>query len=164
VTAIRYRVDDVPSWGMGAFAPVPAMTGTAATAGTQRRYLQQWTDAPNPGQNAFNNGPCWNDGNTQGSYVDAHAAGVTSGAFIPRPSPNARHFMQYWVGLGPSAGPNGTDLTMAIFSDTPVPVPAHNIGRAAMPAMKQPPWATIVSTAWPRPFISWPSWGSSRAQ
>ena len=165
MTAIRYRVDGVPQWGTTAFSPVPAMTPTAATAGTQRRSLQQWTAAPNPLLESFAPGPPY-DMVQQGSFANpaplAFDKSHVPGAFIPSGPPEQRHFMQYWVSNGPAQGPNGTDTTMKIFSDNPVPVPAVNFARVTQPAMKQPPWATIVSTAWPRPFVTWPTWGSSR--
>jgi len=31
-----------------------------------------------------------------------------------------------------------------------------------MPAQTQPPFGTVVATPWPRPFITWPTWGTSR--
>ncbi len=156
MTRIAYRTDDVPKRGAGAFSPIPAVTPSASSAGEEKRYLQQWTEAPDPMLRGYA-GTAPYDDEIQGSY-----ATKTQGLPMAfRPVVNSRHHMAYWT-TAENMGPNGPNVHMKIFSDNPLPVPAANPGRVAMPAMKQPPWATTIATAWPRPFISWPSWGTSR--
>lgn len=156
MSRIAYRTDDVPKWGTGAFTPIPAITPSASSAGEQRRYLQQWAPAPDPmlaGYAATNP----NDIEYQPSYA-TKVEGLP-GAF--RPVVNLVHAMSYWT-TPENMGPNGPNTHMKLWSDNPLPVPARNPGRVAMPAMKQPPWATTIATAWPRPFINWATWGTSR--
>lgn len=187
----RYRTDDVPAWGTGAFNPVPKPTPLASTGGEQLRVLQQWTDGPDPnlaGYASTNPG----DLSFQPSYAQVGKSADYSGspeytgepplpngyrvpdnAFVPglplafRPVVNARHFMAYRTSPRDASGkqtmgPNGSNTHMKIFSDNPLPVPAQNPSRVAMPAMRAPIAGTVVATAWPRPFISWPTWGKSR--
>jgi hypothetical protein len=159
---IRYRTDDVPQWGRAAFMPVPATTPLASSGGQQKRYLQQWTEAPDPYLYSYDYGRPGSD--RQGSYANAIPGSPTHVAGLPlafRPVVNARHFMAY-VATNENMGPNGPNATMKIYSDNVLPVPARNPGRVAMPAMRTQPKGTIIATAWPRPFISWPTWGQSR--
>jgi hypothetical protein len=188
---IRYVTQDVPKWGTGAFNPVPKPTPLASTGGEQTRILQQWTDGPDPnlaGYAATNPG----DLSFQPSYAQVGRSSDFSGApqytgqpplpngynvpdnaFVPglplafRPVVNANHTMAYRTTPFDTAGkqtmgPNGSNTHMKIFSDNPLPVPAQNPGRVAMPAMRTQPKGTPIATAWPRPFISWPTWGTSR--
>lgn len=160
---IAYRTDGVPQWGTGAFNPVPSTTPLATTGGEQKRYLQQWADTPDPMVVAYDVG---RDSDRQGSYANADPKTATHVAGLPlafRPVANATHAMTYWA-TNENMGPNGPNTHMKIWSDNPLPVPAGNPGRVALPAQKQPPWATTISTAWPRPFLSWPTWGTSRSQ
>jgi len=168
VPAIRYRTDDVPKWGMGAFTPVPSTTPLATTGGEQSRYLEQWTDAPDPALAGFSPSAPYNI-DQQPSYAQAvpdatHVAGLPM-AF--RPVVNAAHAMAYWTSPSDTQGrqtmgPNGSNTHMKIWSDNPLPVPARDPGRVAIPAMRAPIAGTVIATAWPRPFISWPTWGQSR--
>ena len=82
---------------------------------------------------------------------------------MPGGPPNASHTMAYWT-TPQNMGPNGPNVHMKIFSDNVVPLPAGNYGRVAPPAMRTPPFGTVIATAWPRPFITWPTWGTSRQQ
>ncbi len=154
MSRIAYRVDQVPAKGMGAFMPVAARTGSAATAGIEKRYLQQWAPTPDPelaGQANLPSSP-----QVAGSYADPPAG--APGAFARQH--NALHGMSYWTtpqGMGPM-----NDPSMRIYSDNPLPVPAQNIVRTAAPAFTNPPFGTIISTPWPRPYITWPTWGTSR--
>ena len=158
---IRYVTNDVPQWGVGAFNPVPGPTPLASTGGEQKRYLQQYDQDPAPGIRGYDVG---RDADRQGSYANAdpsspeHVGGLP-GAF--RPVVNQGHQMRYWT-TAENMGPNGTNTHMKIWSDNPLPVPARNPGRVAKPAMRTQPAGTIVATAWPRPFIAWPTWGTSR--
>ena len=155
MSRIAYRTDNVPRWGTAAFSPIPAVTPSASSAGEEKRYLQQWADTPDPGLRGRAVG-C-DDSEIQGSY-----ATETQGLPLAfRPVVNARHNMSYWA-TAQNMGPNGPNIHMKIYSDNPLPVPARNPGRVAMPAQKQPPWGTVIATAWPRSFISWPTWGTSR--
>lgn len=187
----RYQTNDVPQWGTGAFNPVPKPTPLASSGGEQTRNLQQFTDAADPnlaGYSATN--PA--DLSIQPSYAQVGRSPDYSGspqytgqaapdtgynipdaAFVPglplafRPVVNAKHHMAYWTTPRDQAGkqtmgPNGSNTHMKIFSDNPLPVPARNPGRVAMPAMRTQPKGTPIATAWPRPFISWPTWGTSR--
>ena len=87
-------------------------------------------------------------------------------AYVPglplafRPVVNARHHMAY-VASPENMGPVVWQR-IKIFSDNVLPVPAANPGRTSMPAQTQPPFGTVVATPWPRPFITWPTWGTSR--
>ena len=159
---IAYRTDDVPQWGTGAFAPVPIPTPLASTGGTQIRVLQQWTDAPDPMLPGYaSTRP--DDFVFQGSYAQPTTTDGTAG--LPRAFERvkmARHHMAY-VATADNMGPVSWQH-MKIFSDNVLPVPAVNPGRTAIPAQKQPPWGTVVATPWPRPFITWPTWGTSRQQ
>ena len=155
--------------GVGAFNPVVPPTPLASTGGEQLRLLQQWTVAPDPGLEDYDPGnPAALD--TQGSYSQTDPTSSTHVAGLPmafRPVSNQRHFMAYSTtpqdSMGrQTMGPNGLNTHMKIFSDNPLPVPARNPGRVANPAMRTQPKGTIIATAWPRPFISWPTWGSSR--
>lgn len=153
---IAYRTDNVPKWGTGAFTPIPAVTPSASSAGEERRYLAQWSATPDPMLEGFA-GTANYDTEFQPSY-----ATKTQGLPLAfRPVVNATHGMRYWT-TPENMGPMSRNIHMKIFSDNPLPVPAANPGRVAMPAQKQPPWATVISTAWPRPFVSWPSYGTSR--
>lgn len=156
MSRISYRTDNVPVWGTGAFTPIPAVTPSASSAGEERRYLAQWSPTPDPLLKGFSATAPY-DTEIQGSY----ATRVEGLPLAFRPVENATHKMSYWT-TPENMGPNGPNIHMKIFSDNPLPVPAANPGRVAMPAQKQPPWGTVIATAWPRPFISWPSWGSSR--
>ena len=189
---IRYVTEDVPKWGQGAFNPVPKPTPLASTGGEQSRYLQQWTDGPDPNIAGYAATSPY-DLSYQPSYAQVGRSpdftgdpqytgqqtlskstrGVSDDAYVPglplafRPVVNANHHMAYWTtpqdGSGKlTMGPNGSNTHMKIFSDNPLPVPAQNPGRVAMPAMRTTPKGTPIATAWPRPFIAWPSWGSSR--
>jgi len=161
VPQIRYTANDIPKWGTGAFMPVIGPTPLASTGGEQKRYLQQYDDDPDPQLRAYANSQ---DSDIQGSYANAipgtpeHVGGLC-GAF--RPVVNQGHQMRYWT-TTQNMGPNGTNTHMKIWSDNPLPVPAQNPGRVAMPAMRTQPKGTIIATAWPRPYISWPTWGQSR--
>ena len=152
---IRYVTNDVPQWGVGAFNPVPGPTPLASTGGEQKRYLQQW--APTPDPNLAGRAVGCDDTELQGSYA-TKVAGLP-GAFAP--VANRTHAMSY-VASNENMGPNGPNTHMKIWSDNPLPVPARNPGRVAKPAMRTQPAGTIVATAWPRPFIAWPTWGTSR--
>ena len=177
--AIRYVTQDVPKWGTGAFNPVPGPTPLASSGGEQLRILQQWTESPDPNLEDYDFGnPRATD--TQGSYAqtgrtnaDLGLEGITDATYVPnlplafRPVVNARHFMAYLTRAFDAAGkqtmgPNGSNTHIKIWSDNPLPVPARNPGRVAMPAMRTQPKGTPIATAWPRPFISWPTWGTSR--
>jgi len=165
--AIRYRTDDVPKWGTAAFTPVPSTTPLASTGGEQSRYLQQYDQDPDPNLVGYDVGA---DSDRQGSYANAipgtrnHVSGLC-GAF--RPVVNQGHQMRYWTSPSDTSGrqtmgPNGENTHMKIWSDNPLPVPARDPGRVAIPAMRAPIAGTVIATAWPRPFISWPTWGQSR--
>ncbi len=161
---ISYRTDNVPACGAGAFLPQPARTGTSATAGIMRRYaiFGKNVPSPNPQLKSQMNGPPYSY-TQQGSFADPPAG--LSQAFARQSEFNSRE--PYWVSNYANGelqmGPNGAFLTMKIYSDNPLPVPATNYIRSAAPVMKQPPWATIVTTGWPRPFVTWPTWGNSRS-
>jgi hypothetical protein len=160
---IRYTVNDVPAWGTGAFTPVPSTTPLASSGGQQKRYMEQWCDAPDPYLAGYASGPP-GDPDQQGSYANAIPASAQHVAGLPlafRPVVNGTHKMAY-IASNENMGPNGPNLTMKIFSDNPLPIPASNPGRVAMPAMRTTPKGTVIATAWPRPFLSWPTWGSSR--
>lgn len=153
---IRYVTNDVPKWGTAAFSPVPIPTPLASTGGEQKRYLQQYDVAPDPGVEGYaSTAP--RDTELQGSYA-TKTQGLP-GAF--RPVVNQGHQMRYWTDAQ-NMGPNGKNTHIKIWSDNPLPVPARNPGRVAKAAMRTQPKGTIIATAWPRPFISWPTWGSSR--
>jgi hypothetical protein len=159
---IRYVTNDVPAWGMGAFTPVVPPTPLASTGGEQLRLLQQYDSDPDPQLEGFASTAPY-DTELQGSYA-TKVAGLPL-AF--RPVTNQGHQMRYWTGPQDASGkqtmgPNGSNTHMKIFSDNPLPVPAQNPSRVAMPAMKATPKGTPIATAWPRPFISWPTWGTSR--
>lgn len=173
---IRYMTNDVPQWGMGAFSPVVPPTPLASTGGEQLRLLQQWTDAPDPNLADYDPGSP-NGADTQGSYANIGPSpdfmGIKDKTYVPglplafRPVVNARHFMAYWTSPQDASGkqtmgPDGSNTHMKIFSDNPLPVPARNPGRVAKAAMRTQPVGTPIATAWPRPFISWPTWGTSR--
>lgn len=157
---IAYRTDNVPQWGTGAFAPAPIPTPLASTGGTQIRVLQQWTDAPDPMLANFAPGPP-GDFIQQGSYAQPSPQDGT--ANLPQAfarQRNAAHHMAY-VTTADNMGPVSWQR-IKIFSDNVLPVPAVNPGRTPVPAQGQPPWGTVVATPWPRPFITWPTWGTSR--
>lgn len=182
---IAYRTDNVPAAGAGAFSPVPIPTPLASTGGTQVRLLKQWTDAQDPNLAGFASTAPW-DLSFQPSYAQVglppnvsrqpqftgqappgeNFGDVPDRAYVPnlplafRPVVNARHHMAY-VATADNMGPMAWQK-MKIFSDNVLPVPAVNPGRTPIPAMRQPPWGTVVSTAWPRPFLTWPTWGTSR--
>lgn len=156
---IAYRTDNVPQWGTGAFAPVPSTTPLATTGGTQIRVLQAWAPTPDP----MLAGKAHTDGFVpfQGSYAQPSAQDRTAnlpGAFLRQA--NARHAMSY-VATADNMGPVAWQR-IKIFSDNVLPIPAANPGRTAVPAQAQPPWGTVVATPWPRPYITWPTWGTSR--
>lgn len=153
---IAYRTDDVPTWGTGAFTPIPAVTPSASSAGEQRRYLQQWAPTPDPMVEGYAATAPY-DTEYQGSYA-TKVQGLPL-AFMP--VVNATRSMAYWT-TPENMGPNGPNTHIKLWSDNPLPVPAGDYGRVGMPAQTQPPWATVIATAWPRPFISWPTWGTSR--
>lgn len=167
---IRYTTNDVPQWGKGAFTPVPAMTPLSSSGGEQKRFLQQWSEAPDPNLAGMAATAIGNF-DYQNSYAQvgqsADFIGVPDKTFVPglpmafRPVMNLVHRMMYWA-TAQNMGPNGPNVHMKIFSDNPLPIPAQNPGRVAMPAMRTQPKGTIIATAWPRPFISWPTWGTSR--
>lgn len=155
MSRIAYRTENAPRWGTGAFTPIPAVTPSASSAGEERRYLAQWSPTPDPQLKGRDRGCDLTA--MQGSY--ATDVGGLPGAF--RPVVNATHRMSYWT-TPENMGPNGPNVHMKIYSDNPLPVPAVNPGRVAIPAQAQPPWATVIATAWPRSYISWPTWGTSR--
>jgi hypothetical protein len=183
---IRYITNNVPKWGTAAFTPVVPPTPLASTGGEQIRYLQQWTDAPDPNLAGFSTTAPENL-SYQGSYAQVGASadfsgqpsytgqpplpnrqgGIPDKTYVPglplafRPVVNARHFMAY-VASNRNMGPNSQNTHMKIFSDNPLPVPSANPGRVAKAAMRTQPAGTPIATAWPRPFISWPTWGTSR--
>lgn len=167
---IRYKTNNVPQWGRGAFSPVPIPTPLASTGGEQKRYLQQWSSAEDPNLAGFTQSRPSNF-DIQGSYVqvgNSEDFGIQhDSTYVPglpgafRPVVNQTHAMRYWT-TAENMGPNGRNTHMKIWSDNPLPVPAQNPGRVAMPAMRTQPIGTIIATAWPRPFLQWPTWGSSR--
>lgn len=161
---IRYVTNDVPAWGMGAFTPVVPPTPLASTGGEQIRELAQWSPSPDPALESFNPGPDQTaDG--QGSYAQTDPRSTTYVRGLPlafRPVVNATHAMRYRQRIAGLMGPNSRNTHMKIFSDNPLPVPAQNPSRVALPAMRTQPVGTPIATAWPRPFISWPTWGKSR--
>jgi hypothetical protein len=166
---IRYKTNDVPQWGTGAFNPVPGPTPLASTGGEQLRLLQQYDHDPDPDLAGYSASRP-DDSDIQGSYANAIPDTPTHVAGLPlafRPVVNRGHQMRYWTkptnGAGrQTMGPNGVNTHMKIWSDNPLPIPAQNPGRVAMPAMRTVPAGTIIATAWPRPFLSWPTWGQSR--
>lgn len=156
MTRIAYTVEDVPAAGMGAFTPVPAMTGSAATCGVwDRQAVFGGIPTPGPALRGTAPGGCPTGGGVQGSW-----AGPTAGLPGAFPAvPDATRHEPYWNNRGGYG-----EATMKRVSDNPLPVPAVNPGRTPTPAWKVPPFGTVVSTAWPRPYISWPTWGTSRQQ
>ena len=166
---IRYITNNVPQWGTGAFNPVVPPTPLASTGGEQSRLLQQWSDAPDPDLAGYSASRP-DDPDIQGSHANAIKGTPTHVSGLPlafRPVVNGTHQMRYWTKPQDLAGkqtmgPNGSNTHMKIWSDNPLPVPAQNPGRVAMPAMRAPIAGTIIATPWPRPFISWPTWGTSR--
>lgn len=159
---IAYRTDDVPQWGTGAFNPIPMTTPLASTGGTQIRTLTQWDPAPDPQMPGFASvNPQWTM--YQGSYAQPSPVDRTAalgGAFLRQV--DAVHHMSYNASaqnMGPWAWQKMAGMNT---NNNPLPVPAGNPGRTPLPAMRQPPWGTVISTAWPRPFITWPTWGTSR--
>ena len=159
---IAYRTDNVPQWGTGAFTPPPIPTPLATTGGTQTRYLIAYTDAPDPMVASYAPGPPY-DAYQQGSFAQPNPTDRTAalgGAFLRQQ--NHRHHMAY-VTTARNMGPVSWQR-IKIFSDNVLPVPAANPGRTVMGAQRQPPWGTVVATPWPRPFITWPTWGTSRQQ
>jgi hypothetical protein len=172
----RYMTNDVPQWGTAAFSPVFKPTPLASTGGEQTRLLQQWTDAEDPNLAGMASTaprnlsfqPSYAQIGTSPDFgVDIDATYVPGLPLAFRPVVNARHFMAYSTtpqdGAGKqSMGPNGYNTHLKIWSDNPLPIPAQNPGRVAKAAMRTQPAGTPIATAWPRPFISWPTWGSSR--
>lgn len=157
---IAYRTDNVPQWGTGAFAPVPIPTPLASTGGTQIRVLQPWANAPDAGVMGYAPGTV-RDVMASGSYAQPSPIDGTAnlpGAFLRQV--NARHAMSY-VAEPDNMGPVVWQK-IKIFSDNVLPVPAQNPGRTGVAAQSQPPWGTPIATPWPRPFITWPTWGTSR--
>lgn len=159
---IAYRTDNVPQWGTGAFNPIPTPTPLASTGGTQVRLLAPWSPTPDPHVPGYaSTRP--DDVAYQGSYAEPSTADGTENApaaFLRQR--NARNAMSY-IATADNMGPMAWQK-MKIFSDNVLPVPAANPGRVALPAQAQPPWGTVIATPWPRPFITWPTWGTSRQQ
>lgn len=163
MSRIAYRTDNVPQCA-GAFMPAPAMTGTSATAGVMRRFAQfgKTTAAPNPKLKGLAAGSCPSP-ELQGSFAnpppglnaafDHQSEFSSSEPYWDAPYANGEQVM----------GASGAFLTMKLNSDNPLPMPATNFIRSAAAVMRQPPWATIVTTPNPRPFVAWPTWGTSRA-
>jgi hypothetical protein len=166
---IRYTTDNVPRAGRGAFAPVPIPTPLSTTGGEQTRLLQQWAPTPDPALQNMEAAPC-GASDMQGSYAQIGG----SKTYVPglpmafRPVVNDTHAMSYRTtpqdpGGAQSMGPNGYNTHIKIWSDNPLPVPAGDYGRVAKPTWRTQPAGTIIATAWPRPFVQWPTWGQSRS-
>lgn len=144
--------------------PQPARTGTSATAGIMRRFaiFGKQVPSPNPQLESQMSGPPYSMAQ-QGSFADPPAglpqAFARQSEFSSREpywtSPNANGIQQM--------GASGAFTTMKLSSDNPLPMPAGNWVRSAVPGMRQPPWATIITTPWPRPYVTWPTWGTSRS-
>lgn len=163
MSRIAYRTDNVPQCA-GAFMPVPVVTGTSATAGVMRRYaiFGNRVPSPNPQLEGMAPGACVSP-QLQGSFANPPPG--LNAAFNHQSEYSSRE--PYWTSVYANGvqemGASGAFTTMKLRSDNPLPVPATNWVRSAAPVMRQPPWATIVTTANPRPFVSWPTWGTSRA-
>jgi hypothetical protein len=164
MSRIAYRTDNIPANGAGAFMPVPARTGTSATAGVMRRFAQfgKTTAAPNPQLKAFAPGPPY-DSAVQGSFADPPPG-------LPLAFDHQSEFSSrepYWTSPNANGvqqmGASGAFLTMKLSSDNPLPMPSGDFVRSAGVAMKQSPWATAIATAWPRPYTVWSTWGQSRS-
>jgi hypothetical protein len=163
VSRIAYRTDNVPQCA-GAFMPSPAMTGTSATAGIMRRYAQfgKTVDQGPPGLKAYQTGPPYSFAQ-QGSFAEPPPG--LNAAFEHQSNKGAqqpRWNVPYANGVQ-QMGASGAFTTMKLLSDNPLPMPATNFVRSAAAVMRQPPWATIVTTPNPRPFVAWPTWGTSRS-
>ncbi len=164
MSRIAYRTDNVPGAGAGAFLPVPARTGTSATAGVMSRFalFGKSQSTPNPALKSMMNGPPYSSAQ-QGSFAEPPPGLPEAFAHQSEYSAHEPYWNSPYKNGVQQMGASGAFTTMKLWSDNPLPVPAGDFVRSAGVAMRQPPWATIMTTPNPRPFIQWPTWGTSRS-
>ena len=134
----QYRVMDLPSWGRGAFAPVPA---------------QSWSAAFN-GQNIITGSP-----GTAPVPAPKYKRALTGDGSSWQTGSNGP---EWWLPSIYVAHPNATMLPKTkIRSDHPMPVPAGVVEGFVEQMMHRARIGGRTVTRAIRPFTQWPTYGGN---
>jgi len=143
----RYRTDQVPVNGAGAF--MPSLTTNPGASSHGLVGLDGWPGttpipAPHPASTAGASPGGTKAMRTQGSHAGAPDE-ILPAIYIPR----ARN-------MGPSDGALG----IMVKSDNVLPVPAIDPGRAPAAAFRPAKVGGRSQVAWPRTTVTWPTGGT----
>lgn len=142
---IRYRCQDLPTVGHGAFTPIATTNAPASSYGLVKiTALLGLKPIPSPKPTAVP--PISAIDQTQSSYVAPD--------YILRDQ-----YVAYADNMGPAAD---AGIGMARRRLTPIPVPALSWINTALNAMAGSKIGGRGVTAWPRAFQRWPTIGSQR--
>lgn len=140
---MRYRVNDLPARGLGAFTPIPTTSPAASSQGLLRVTGAPGTDAvPAPDPAAL---PSLT---ARGGVNSAQGSAVTPDVIFP----------SIYVASADNLGPEhdaGIGMWRRRFCE--LPMPALNPGRVPVVAMGSPKVAGRAAIAWPRAFQRFPN-------
>lgn len=151
---MRYRVDDLPPNGVGAFAPIPTTNPQASSAG---RYTGAVYGAWGTAQVAAPDPAALPSLTAQGGVNSAQGHNVTPNVILPA------------IGVARvTRGNYPADGTMPTFIGTTtrgneIPTPAVDPARIPVPAMTMRKTGGRGAPPWPRAFQRWPIQLGSRS-
>lgn len=142
---MRYRVNDLPARGLGAFTPLPTTTPAASSQG-----LLTVTGAPGTVPVPMPDPAAVPSGTVRGPHDvnSAKGSAVTPDLIFPA----------IYVGSAANCGPEadaGIGMWRRRFAE--LPVPAINPGRVPVVAFQAPKVAGRAAMAWPRAFQRFPN-------
>lgn len=145
MAGVRYRVDDAPRWGAGAFAPVATRNPVASSYGLVHV-------SGSPGNQPVPSPP---PAAIPPDSFDARTQPSNTAPDVIRPS----LYVASAANMGPEAGA-GVGMTRRRLHE--LPVPAADPLRIPQTAMVGPHLGGREQTPWPRAFQRWPVRGARR--
>lgn len=140
---MRYRVNDLPARGLGAFTPLPTTSPAASSQGLLRvtgAPGNEPVDAPDPA--------ALPSLTAQGGVNSAQGSAVSPDVIFPA------IYVAFVDNLGPEADA-GIGMWRRRFCE--LPMPAVNPGRIPVVAFQAPKVAGRSAIAWPRAFQRFPN-------
>lgn len=140
---MRYRVNDLPARGLGAFTPIPTTSPAASSGGLQRVIGAPGNvavEAPDPA--------ALPSLTVRGGVNSAQGSAVSPDVIFP----------SIYVASADNMGPEadaGIGMWRRRFCE--LPMPAINPGRVPVVAMQAPKVAGRSAIAWPRAFQRFPN-------